>query len=135
MEVEQVKGDSPVEEGNEVNDEKTQNCNKEKGEMMSDTELEMDQEMTQSEMEMEDNELQEILEKENLDLEGLLKQGAREGVDLLPLEEFHRVQQLFLWKTQIKGLEKPRKNERQGSEGVKAMKTTLGLAPRIPGKK
>jgi len=46
MEVEQVKGDSPVEEGNEVNDEKTQNCNKEKGEMMSDTELEMDQEMT-----------------------------------------------------------------------------------------
>jgi len=43
-------------------------------------------------MEMEDNELQEILEKENLDLEGLLKQGAREGVDLLPLEEFHRVQ-------------------------------------------
>jgi len=32
-------------------------------------------------------------------------------------------------------LEKQRKNERQGNEGVKAMKTTPGLAPRNPGKK
>ena len=66
--------------------------------------------MTQSEMETEDNELQEILEKENLDLEGFLKQGTREGVDSLPPEEFHNVQQLFLWKTQTKGLEKQGRN-------------------------
>ena len=57
---------------------------------------------------MEDHELQEILDKENLDLEGFLKQGTREGVDLLPREEFNRVQQLFIWKTQTKGLEKQR---------------------------
>ena len=102
---------------------------------MSDKNLEMDQEMTQSDMEMEDHELQEILEKENLDLEGFLKQGTREGVDSLPPEEFNRVQQLFLWKTQTTGLEKQGNHERQGSEGVKAMKTTPGLAPRYPGKK
>lgn len=85
-------------------------------------------------MEMEDHDLQEILEKENLDLEGFLKQGTKEGVDSLPQEEFHRVQQLFNWKTQNKGFEKLRKNEKQGKEGVKAMKATPGLAPRIPGK-
>lgn len=102
--------------------------------MMSDTELETDQEMTESEMEMEDNKLHEILEKENLDLEGFLKQGTREGVYSLPPEEFHRVQQLFLWKTQTKGLEEKGRNERQGNEGVTAMKTTPRLAPRIPGK-
>lgn len=59
--------------------------------MMSDAELEMDQEMTRSEMKMEDHELQEILHKENLDLEGFLKQGTKELVDSLPLEEFNRV--------------------------------------------
>ena len=100
---------------------------------MSDTELEMDQEMTQSEMEMEDHKLQEILDKENLDLEGLLKLGER--VDSLPPEEFNRVRQLFIWKTHTKGLEKQRNNERQGSKGVKTMKTTPGLASKNPGKK
>jgi len=64
-----------------------------------------------------------------------LEQGTREGVDSLPPEEFHRVQQLFLWKTQTKRLENHGKHEIQCSKGVKAMKTTPGLAPRIPGKK
>ena len=64
-----------------------------------------------------------------------MKQGTREGVDSLPPKEFNRVQQLFIWKTQTIGLEKQRNHERQGSEGVKAMKTTPGLAPRYPGKK
>ena len=57
------------------------------------------------------------------------------GVDSLPQEEFNRVQQLFLWKTQAKGMERQRNNERQDNEGVKTMKTTPGLAPRNPGKK
>ena len=58
-----------------------------------------------------------------------------EGVESLPLEEFNRVQQLFIWKTQAKGWERQRNNERKGSEGVKTMKSTPGLAPRNPGKK
>eukprot|EP00253_Pinus_taeda_P013184 PITA_13184 len=131
----QVRGGNPVEEEKEDNEEQTQNRNKQKEDMMSDAELEMDQEMTQSDMEMEDHELQEILEKENLDLEGFLKQGTKEVVDSLPQEEFHRVQQLFIWETQNKGSEKLRKNEKQGNGGVKAMKVTPGLAPRITGNK
>eukprot|EP00253_Pinus_taeda_P007713 PITA_07713 len=55
---------------------------------------------------MEDHKLQEILEKENLDLEGFLKQGTMEGVDSLPPEEYNKVQQLLLWKTETTGLEK-----------------------------
>ena len=57
------------------------------------------------------------------------------GVDSLPQEEFNRVQQMFLWKTQAKGLEMKRYKERQGSEGVKTKKTTPRLAPRNPGKR
>jgi hypothetical protein len=49
------------------------------------------------------------------------------GVDSLPQEEFNRIQQLFLWKTQAKGLEKGKKHESRSNEGVKTMKTT----PRI----
>jgi len=113
----------------------TQNNEYQKEATMSDVEQEMDREINQSDMEMEDHELQEILEKENLDLEGFLEQGTKEGVDSLPQEEFHRVQQLFIWKTQNRGSEKLRKNEKQGNEGVKAMKATPGLAPRILGKK
>lgn len=56
-------------------------------------------------------------------------------MDSLPPEEFNRVKQLFICKAQTIGWEKQRENERQGSKGVKAMKTTLGLAPRNPGKK
>ena len=57
------------------------------------------------------------------------------GVDFLPPEEFNRVQQLFLWKTQAIGLDRQGKSERQGNEGVKTMKNTPRLAPRISGKK
>jgi len=85
----QAKGGGLVEEGKEEHREQTQDNNKQKETIMSDAEEEMDHEMTQSEMEMEYQELQEILEKENLDLEGFLNQGTREGVELLPLEEFN----------------------------------------------
>jgi len=103
--------------------------------MISDVELEMDQEMTQSKMEMEDHELQEILDRGHLDLEGFLKQGTMGGVDSLPQEEFTRVQQLYLWKTQTIGMDEQSSIVRQGSEGVKTMKNTPGLAPRCSGKK
>lgn len=103
--------------------------------MMSDSELEMDKEMNQSEMEMQDNELQDILDKENLDLEGLPNEGTTGGVESPLQEEINIIQQLFLWKTQAKGLEEVNNIERQNNEGVKAVKTTLRLAPRNPRKK
>jgi len=56
-------------------------------------------------------------------------------VDSLPQEEFNKVQLMFLWKTQAKGLERYRNNKRQGNKGVKTMKSTPRLAPRNPGKK
>jgi len=86
-------------------------------------------------MELEDHKLQEILDKEHLDLEGFLKQGTMVGVDSLPQEYFNRVQQLFIWKTKVNGLERQNDVEKQGNEGVKTMKSTPGLAPRNPGKK
>lgn len=61
---------------------------------------------------MEDHELHDILDKEHLDLEGFLKQGTMGGVDSLPQEEFNRVQQLFLWRTQTNELEGQRHTER-----------------------
>jgi len=95
----------------------------------------MDLDMTQSEIDMEHHDLQEIIEKENLDLESFLNQGTKEGLDSLPVEEFNRVQKIFLWRTQTKGLNRLNHKERQGNEGVKTMKNMAGLAPRIPGKK
>ena len=86
-------------------------------------------------MEMEDHELQDILDREHLDLEKFLERGTTKGMDSLPQEEFNRIQQLFLWKTQVKGLEEVNNIERQSNEGVKVVKTTLRLAPRNPGKK
>ena len=65
-------------------------------------EISRDNEMTPSEAGMKDHELQEILERENLDLEKFLEQGITKGVDSLPKEEFDRVQQLFLWRSQMK---------------------------------
>ena len=86
-------------------------------------------------MEMEHIELQKILDRENLDLEGFLSKGTSGGVESLPQEECNRIKQLFLWKTQAKGLAKENNIERQGNQGVKAVKTTPGLALRNPRKK
>ena len=134
-EIDKEKEGNPVEEEKAEDSEQIQENKKQFFFIMSNVEHEMDHEMTQSEMEMEDHELQEILEKENLDLEGFLNQGTKEGLDFLPTEEFNRVQQLFLWKTQTKGVERIRHKYRQGNEGVKMMKNIAGLAPGIPGKK
>ena len=80
--------------------------------------------MTQSETDLEDHELQEILDKEHLDLEGFLMQGTMGGIDSLPQEDCNKIQQLFLWKTQEKGLDKEKTIEKQEHRGVKVMKTT-----------
>ena len=113
----------------------TKENEKQKGNVLSDSKLEMDQEMNQSEMEMKDNELEEILDRENLDLEEFLNQGTTSGIETLPQEEINRIQQLFLWKTQAKGLKEVNNTERQSNEGGKIVKTTPGLAPRNPRKK
>ena len=66
-------------------------------------EINKDHEMTPSEVGTENHELREILERENIDLEKLLEQGTTKGVDYLPKEEYDKVQQLFLWRSQSKG--------------------------------
>ena len=65
-------------------------------------------------MEQEEHELQEIIDKEHLDLEGFLIQGTTRWLDSLPQEELNRIQQLFLWKNQAKGLEKGKKHLQVG---------------------
>ena len=66
-------------------------------------EINRDHQMTPIEVRTEDRELQEILDRENLDLEKFLEQWTTKGVDSLPKEEYDRVQQLFLWRSQLKG--------------------------------
>lgn len=78
--------------------------NNQKREDLANTmEHDRDQEMTPSEVGTEDYELQDILDREHLVLEKFLEQGTTKGMDSLPQEEFNRVQQLFLWRTQTKG--------------------------------
>jgi len=74
---------------------------------------------------MEDHELQDIIERENLDLEKFLEQGITKGVDSLPKEGFDRVQQLFLWRSQMKCSGVQRNHDSQENRGVKTMEDTL----------
>lgn len=122
-------------EKEEENYNPTQNTNNKEETMMIETELEMDQEMTQSETNLEDRELQEILYKEHLDLEGFLKQGTTVGIDSLPKDEYNRIQQLFLRKTEQRGLDKGKISDMQECRGVKTMKSSPGLATRNARKK
>lgn len=94
----------------------------------------MDHEMTQSEAGIEDHELQEILVKENLDLEKFLEQGMTKGVDSLPQEEFYKVQQLFLRRSQSKRSGVKINHEIQEQRGVKMMKETQRQSPKNRGK-
>ena len=113
----------------------TQQTDNKKETIRSETKLEMDQEMTQSETDLEDHGLQEIVDQEHLDLEGFLMQGTTEGIDLVPKDDCNRIQQLFLWKTQERELDKGKTTDKQENRGVKTMKSTPGLATRNPGKK
>ena len=87
-------------------------------------ELDRDQEMTPSKVGTKDHELQDILERENLDLEKFLEEGTTKGVDSVPKDEFNRVQQLFLWRTQGRGAGIKRNYDIQDNEGVKTMEAT-----------
>ena len=108
---------------------------KQKDDMLSIMELSRDHEMTPSEARMEDHELQEILERENLDLEKFLEQGITKGVESLPKEEFDRVQQLFLWRSQTNCFRVKRNHDSQENRGVKTMEDTLMHSSRNLGRK
>jgi hypothetical protein len=95
--------------------------NQQKDDLPSIMEISRDHEMTPSEAGTEDHELQEILERENLDLENFWNKGITKGVDSLPKEEYDRVQQLFLWRSQSKGTGVKRNHESQEHRGVKMM--------------
>ena len=62
-------------------------------------------------------------------------QGTKGGIDSLPQEECNIIQQLFLRKTQERGLEKGKNIQKQEHRGVKTIKLNPGLATRNPGKK
>jgi len=51
------------------------------------------------------------------------------GLDSLPQENFSRVQQLYLWKTQASGVERQGNMEKHGKDGVKSIKNTPRIAP------
>lgn len=99
----QASKDNPAEKEKDAKMEDVPENNKLKEDFPSNMELGRDHEMTPSEVGTEYHELQEILERENLDLEKFLEQGTTKGVDSLPQEEFDRVQQLFLCRSQAKG--------------------------------
>jgi len=93
-------------------------------------EISRDQQMTPSEAGIEDHELQEILDRENLDLEKFMEQGKNIGVDSLPKEDYDRVQQLFLWRSQVKGAGVKRNHESQEPSGVKMMENPRAQSPK-----
>jgi len=95
-----------------------------KNDLPSIMKINRDHEMIPSEARTEDHELQEILDRENLDLEKFLEQGTTKGVDSLPKEEYDRVQQLFLWRSQLKGSGVKRNHVSQEHRGVKMMEET-----------
>ena len=97
---------------------------KQKDDMPSIMELNRDHEMTPSEAKTKYHELQEILERESLDLENFLEHRITEGVDSLPKEEFDRVQQHFLWRSQTKCSGVKKNHDSQENRGVKTMEDT-----------
>ena len=98
-------------------------------------ELYRDHQMTPSKVRTEDHNLQEILDRENLDIYKFLDQGTTEWVDSLAQEEFDRVQQLFLWRSQANGSEIKRNHDSQENRGLKKMEATSGHGPKNPGRK
>ena len=64
-----------------------------------------------------------------------LEQGITKGVDSLPKEEFDRVQQLFLWRSQSKGYGVKINHEIQENRGMKTMEEALGHSSKNPGMK
>lgn len=127
--------DYPVEKEKYESMEVTHENNKLWEDFLSTMELGRDQEMTPSEVGMEDHELQEILERENLDLEKFLEQGTNRGVGSRPQEEFDRVQQLFLLRTQEKDTGIKMNHDNQEHRGVKPMEVTSEHPTKNPTRK
>lgn len=84
-------------------------------------EISKDQEMTPCEVGMTEFEFQKILDKENLYLENFLEYGMTVGVDSLQGEDYDRVKQLLLWRSQPKGARVKRNHESQEHSGVITM--------------
>jgi len=113
---------------------------KERDESMEDIietirEINKGHEMTPSEVGMEGQELKEILDRENLHLQKFLEQGTTKGVDSLLKEEYGRVQQLFLWRSQSKVTGVKRNHESQEYRGVKMMEERQSQSPKNLGRK
>ena len=98
--------------------------NQQKDDLPSLMEISTDQGMTPSEAGTKDHELQEILDRETLDLEKFLEQQKNIGVDSLPKEDYGRVQQLFLWRSQAKEAGVKRNHESKEPSGVKMMENS-----------
>ena len=109
--------------------------NQQKEDLMNTMELDRDQEMTPSEVGTKDHELQDILDREHLDLEKFLELGTIKGMDSLPQEEFNRVQQLFLWRTEEKGTGVKRNHDSYYNGGIKTMEAIEEQDPKNPGRK
>ena len=86
--------------------------------------------MSPSEARTKDQELQENLDRENLDLEKFLERGKNIGVDSLPKEDYDRVQQLFLKRSQAKGDRVKRNHESQETSRVKMMEKSQEQSPK-----
>jgi len=55
-------------------------------------------------------------------------QGTTGGIDSLPQEHCNRIQLLFLWKVEERGLDKGKTIDKEEYRGVKTMESTRGLA-------
>lgn len=109
--------------------------NKQKDDLPSIMEISRNHEITPSEAGTEDHELQEILVRENIDLEKFMEQGMTKGMDSLPKEAYDRVQQLFLWRSQLTGSGVKINHASQENIGVKMMEETHAQSPKNPGRK
>jgi len=118
------------EQGKEAKMEDITVNNQQKEDLPSCMEINRDHEMTPSEAGMEDHELQEILDRENLDLQKFLDQGKNIGVDSLPKEDYNRVQQHFLCRSQSKGTGVKRNHESEEPSGVKMMENSQAQSPK-----
>lgn len=70
-----------------------------------------------------------------MDLEKFLEQGKELGVESLPKEDYDRVQQLFLWRSHVRGVGVKRNYESEEPSGVKMMENPQAQSAKKLGKK
>lgn len=64
-----------------------------------------------------------------------MEQGITKGVDSLPKDEFDRVQQLFLWRSQSKSYRVKRNHDNRENRGMKAMEEKPRHSSKNPSRK